>query len=802
MPNIRGDRAAFGAPGIDPRWTAGNKDAIGTAYDDASQLWFTLWRGIVTEVYYPTIDRPQIRDLQLMITDGKTFVHEEKRHLDTTIEPLDGHTLGYRIRNADPEGRYTIVKEIIVEPHLSCLLQQITIEGDPKVLRSLKFYVLCAPHLDVGGADNSGYVMRSPMNDLLMAERDGTWLALGADIPFCKLSVGFVGFSDGWRDLTDNFAMDWEFDKAEKGNIALFGELDLDDSFSFTLGLSFGSSGQHAMSTLFQSLAIPFSEHRQKYIEQWQRPCSHILPLDHASFDNGRLYRHSYSVLLAHEDKTYPGAMIASLSIPWGEVKDDKDTGGYHLVWTRDLVQSATGLLAAGNTATPLRALIYLATSQLSTGRFPQNFWIDGTPYWSGIQLDEIAFPILLAAHLDRAKALKAFDPYPMIVLAAGFLVREGPVTGQDRWEELSGYSPSTLAAVIAGLVIASTFAVERGDTEIGDYLLDYADFIESHLDDWTVTNTGKLMPEISRHYIRICPVSRDEVHPIEEPDHAPKFHLPNIDPNKQAMFAPNEIVDAGFLELVRYGVRAADDSLIIDSLLVIDHVIKRELPTDINVTAECWYRYNNDGYGQRDDGSAYEDWGVGRLWPLLTGERGHYELALGASTDAQIKTLEALTTETCLLPEQVWDADDFPEEHLFCGKPTGSATPLMWAHAEYIKLLRSAHDGSVFDLVPEVRERYLTKSDHRKIEIWKPTRQINAMRANQLLRFQTEQPFELDISIGSEASQTIQSQAIGLGIHYADLPAMPESGTTISFSFNSEPVADWIGPTFSIQTF
>jgi glucoamylase len=228
MPNIRGDRAAFGAPGIDPRWTAGNKDAIGTAYDDASQLWFTLWRGIVTEVYYPTIDRPQIRDLQLMITDGKTFVHEEKRHLDTTIEPLDGHTLGYRIRNADPEGRYTIVKEIIVEPHLSCLLQQITIEGDPKVLRSLKFYVLCAPHLDVGGADNSGYVMRSPMNDLLMAERDGTWLALGADIPFCKLSVGFVGFSDGWRDLTDNFAMDWEFDKAEKGNIALFGELDLD----------------------------------------------------------------------------------------------------------------------------------------------------------------------------------------------------------------------------------------------------------------------------------------------------------------------------------------------------------------------------------------------------------------------------------------------------------------------------------------------------------------------------------------------------------------------------------------------
>ncbi len=800
MPIIRGERTAFGAPGIDPRWTAGNKDAIGTAYDDASLVWFTIWRGIVTEVYYPTIDRPQIRDLQLMISDGKTFVHEEKRHLISTIEPLAKHTLGYRIRNSDPEGRYSIVKEIITDPHLCCLLQRIWIEGDPNVLDALKFYVLCAPHLDVGGAHNSAYVMHSPEHDLLMAERNGTWLALGADVPFRKLSVGYVGASDGWRDLTDNFAMDWEFDKAENGNIALFGELALESRHEFTLGLSFGSSGQHAMSTLFQSLAIPFSEHREKYIEQWQRPCEHILPIDHASNDDGRLYRHSYSVLLAHEDKTYPGAMIASLSIPWGEVKDDKDTGGYHLVWTRDLVQSATGLLAAGDTATPLRALIYLATSQFESGGFPQNFWVDGTPYWKGVQLDEVAFPILLAGHLDRAGGLKAFDPYPMILRAAGFLVREGPVTGQERWEELCGYSPSTLAATIAALITAARFARERGDDTISQYLLDYADFLESHIDKWTVTTRGTLVPEIPRHFIRLCPSVLGDNCPAEDQNEG-VLHLPNIDPSKQSKFKANEIVDAGFLELVRYGIRDANDPLIVDSLRVIDHTIKREILTTNGELAQCWYRYNNDGFGQREDGSAYDDWGVGRLWPILTGERGHYELAHGASAADHIRTLESLTTETGLLPEQVWDAPDLPEKHLFQGKPTGAATPLMWAHAEYIKLLRSVHDGKVFDFVPEVEERYLLKKEHRPIEIWKPTRQIRSVKAQIPLRFQAEQSFTLQWRVDDGEQSTLDSTSVDLGIHYADLPVSLKTGMILTFSFLSATAAQWIGPTFTILT-
>jgi GH15 family glucan-1,4-alpha-glucosidase len=269
----RGKHAAFGKPGIAPKWTQGNKDGVGTAYSGSSHLWFTIFRGVVTEVFYPTIDRPQLRDIQYMMTDGKTFVHEEKRHLVTRIERSDPHALSYRIINSQVE----------------------------------------------------------------------------ATVPFIRASCGYVAFSDGATDLNQNKQMDWEFDEALDGNVALTGELDLSGGWVFTTGVAFGHSLASAITSLFQSLAIPFEQHMERYVEQWRRPCKHLLPLDHVSGDGGHLYHGSYSLLLSHEDKTYPGAFIASLSIPWGEAKGDDDQGGYHVVWTRDLVNTATGLLAAGN---------------------------------------------------------------------------------------------------------------------------------------------------------------------------------------------------------------------------------------------------------------------------------------------------------------------------------------------------------------------------------------------------------------------------------------------------------------------
>ena len=412
------------------------------------------------------IDRPQIRDLEYLITDGSTFFQEEKRDLKILVERISDHALGFRCTNADPDGRYTITKEVIGDPHLPCLLQRTRITGANKsFLDNLKIFALCAPHLEVGGAGNNVYIFGANGQRILMAQKGSKWVAIGATVPFSRVSCGYVGSSDGWTDL-QNFKMDWEFNKASDGNVALTAELAWSEDTEFTLGLAFGNSEHRAISNLLQSLGTPFDEHLTKFTKQWSDTAAHLRPLEGSSFDKGNLYHSSYSLLLAHEDKSSPGALIASLAIPWGEAKGDSDQGGYHLVWTRDMINSATALLAAGDTATPLRALIYLAVSQHADGGFAQNFWVNGDAYWSGVQLDEVAFPIMLAWRLRCEKGLSGFDPSYMVRKAAAYLIRNGPVTQQERWEEASGYSPSTLASNIAALICASVFMREAGDDE------------------------------------------------------------------------------------------------------------------------------------------------------------------------------------------------------------------------------------------------------------------------------------------------------------------------------------------------
>src|SRR5262249_7845758 len=385
-----------------------------------------------------------------------------------------------------------------------------------------------------------------------------------------RTSCGFVGFSDGWQDLHDNFQMDWEFGNAEDGNIALTGEIDLAQGSQFTIALAFGDSRHAASSTLIQSLAVPFDVHRRRFIDQWQRIGSMLKNLDHVSSDGGHLYRTSRTLLLSHEDKTFAGALIASASIPWGYAMGDDDLGGYHLVWVRDMINSATALLASGDKVTPLRALVYLACSQQQDGGFPQNFWINGMPYWKGIQLDEVAFPITLAWRLWKAGALEQFDPYPMVKAAARFLLQSGPVTQQERWEEASGFSPSTLAANVAAQICAADFARDRGDTQAAQFIEDHADFLESNIERWTVTTEGTLLKGVPRYYIRILPSDINDVSPVEDPN-AAVLALSNQPPQDPFRFPAKDIVDGGFLELVRYGIRKAGDPLMEDSLRVID---------------------------------------------------------------------------------------------------------------------------------------------------------------------------------------------------------------------------------------
>jgi len=786
-------RRAFGGPGIEPRWTQSIKDAIGTAYSAGSTVWFAVSAGVLNEAYHPTIDRPQMRDFQYLLTDGETFFHEERRHLDTRLEPLEDHALGVRIVNSDPDGRYRVWKEVLSDPHRPCILVRTRIEGDPAFLARLRLFALLAPHLDVGGWGNNGYAAEAAGRVLLTAEKRGTWLAMGATVPFVRRSCGYVGTSDGWTDLADNFRLDWEFDAAEDGNVALVGELDLERGHEFTLGIGFGDSLHSATTRLVQSLASPFAEHRARFVEQWGRAAHHVVSLGAASGDGGRLYTASHRLLLAHEDKTYAGAMIASLSIPWGEVKGDEDRGGYHLVWTRDMVNSATGLLACGNTDLPLRALVYLACSQRADGGFYQNFWIDGEPYWRGIQLDEVAFPILLAWRLHEAKALRDFDPYPLVVRAARYLIEHGPATPQERWEENAGYSPSTLASNIAALVCAAAFVRERDDPTTAAFLERHADFLACHVDAWTVTTTGTLVPGIPRHFIRIRPVDPSDPEPDEDPDRG-VVAIRNRPPGEPAVFAAKDVVDAGFLELVRYGIRKGGDPLVEDSLRVVDATLRVETPF-----GPCWRRYTHDGYGQRDDGGPFIGWGTGRAWPLLTGERGHYELAAGRDPTPYLHALERFASCAGLLPEQVWDGTDRPDLHLWLGRPTGAAMPLLWAHAEYVKLLRSARDGRVFDCIAAVADRYGGRRPD-PIEVWTFERRVRTVARGTLLRIVACAPFRLHWSDDDWSSpRDLASTPTGIGLSYADLAVAPDAVAPLRFTFFWPGADRWEGRDFAV---
>ncbi|MGI5817717.1 MAG: glycoside hydrolase family 15 protein [Armatimonadota bacterium] len=791
---LRDGPEAFGRPGIEPRWTHSTKEGVGTAYSTSSRLWFTLSHGIINEVYYPTIDHPQVRDLGLLITDGETFCHEEKRHLRHSIDVFGEDTLGWQVTSEDPDGRYRLEKQVIGDPHEPALLMRVRLIADDRWRGRLKVYVLCSPQMGLSGYRNCAARYDAGGREILIAWQDSTHLALAASAEFARASVGYVGASDGWTDLMGNYRMDWQFHSAADGNVALMGEVALPEDGEFVLAMAFGESLHAAATTVRQVLTVPWNASCERFREQWQRVCCGIEELDPASTDGGRLYRVSHKLLLAHEDKTYAGALIASASIPWGEVRSGEDLGGYHLVWTRDMVNSATALLATGDSTTARRALVYLACSQRPDGGFPQNFWLDGTPHWGAVQLDEVAFPIMLAWRLWQADALSGFDPCPLVRRAAAFLIRHGPATDQERWEEASGYSPSTLAATVAALICAADFAEANDEAESARFLCEYADFVEGHIERWTVTTEGELVADIPRHYIRITPTKVGDPRPSEDPN-AGMLTVANRPPGSQFSFPARNVVDAGFLELVRYGVRNPQDALIRDSLEVVDQVLRVETPL-----GPAWRRYNHDGYGQRPDGGPYEGWGQGRAWPLLTGERGHYELAAGNDPHPLITAIERFASAGGMLPEQVWDEDDIPERGMHRGRPAGSAMPLCWAHAEYISLLRSTRDGALFPRIEPVAERYLTGRGRRDLEVWKRTRQVRQVQRGDTLRVQAPGRFDLVWTDDEWRNPrvTVASETM-LGISYADIRIAEDQRAPIRFTFRWTDEERWEGVNYEV---
>lgn len=769
---IEANQEAPGHPGIPARWTSSAKSGIGTALNPASRVWFTLSHGIFDEVYYPRVDQACIRDMGLIVTDGKSLFFEEKRDADHHVEYIEQGIPAYRLINTDLQKQFRITKEIVSDPQRDVVLQNTIFETMQGGLEDYHLYVLLAPHLGNRGAGNNAWVGEYKGVPMLFAEREEIALALACNTNWLKRSAGFVGASDGWQDLYRNKLLTWNYQRALDGNVALTGEIDLNSSMGeFLLALGFGLNPAEAGQRVLFSIQRGFNSARSFYIREWKKWKKTLSFSKAETFLKGdkEFFETSAAVLKIHEAKRFPGGLIASLSVPWGASKGDDDLGGYHLVWPRDLVEAAGGLLAVGASEDARGILNYLRVTQEAEGNWPQNMWLDGRPYWSGIQMDETAFPILLVGLAKRVNALsnkEVKDLWPMVHRAASFLVRNGPVTQQDRWEEDPGFSPFTLAVEIAALLVAGDLAEEKGNSQDAAYLRETADTWNSNIERWTYVTDTELANKfgVEGYYVRIAP-------PEEADAASPSDGFVPIKnrPPDQSYVQASQIISPDALALVRFGLRAPDDPRILNTIRLIDGLLKIDTPF-----GPAWHRYNDDGYGEHDDGSPFDGTGEGRAWPLLTSERAHYELASGNKKKAEdlLATLRDFANISGMIPEQIWDSPDIPSKELFFGKASGSAMPLVWAHAEYLKLLRSLQQGHVFDTPSQTVKRYLEDKVGSSFQIWRFNHKAKSIPIGKILRIEVLSPAKIHWSPNNwKDIKDSHTQDSGLGVFYADLP-------------------------------
>jgi glucoamylase len=790
---------APGWPGIEPRWTSSAKSGVGTALTAMSRIWFTLSHGILNEIYYRRPDLACTRDLGLIVTDDHGFFSEEKRHAEHRIRSLANGVPAYELVNTH-SGHYRITKHIVCDPYRDVVLQRLTFEALSQPGSRYRVYALLAPHLVNAGAGNTAWLGEYKGVPMLFAEGRGTALALACSVPWRNASVGYVGHSDGWQVLSRNGQLDPIWTRAQDGNVALTGEIDFTQADEVTLAIGFGTRPQEAALRVRSSLNYGFARACGDYISGWRETLERAAPLVPAPSGNARdCYRTSVAVMLSHESIAFAGGITASLSIPWGFSKGDDDLGGYHLVWPRDLVETAGGLVAAGLQLPARVVLAYLAAVQEGDGRWSQNMWLDGTPYWGGVQLDECSFPIVLIDLLLREKMLEPSDAdrfTELVTAATGFIVRNGPATRQDRWEEDAGYSPFTLGVLVNALLAAANFLERRGfPAHTIQYLRETADWINDSIENWTYARETRLATTVGvdGYYVRIGPI--DLVDDMLAPD---SVTVIKNRPDGHSQWQAVDIVSPDALALVRFGLRSAHDPRILNTVRVIDHLLKVDLPQ-----GPVWRRYNEDGYGEHQDGRPFDGSGIGRAWPLLTGERAHYEIAAGRPDQAQrlLRTLEASASTVGLMPEQVWDDDDIPERELIRGQASGSAMPLVWAHAEHVKLLRSLKDGRVFDMPPEPVQRYQVQGVTASFVVWRFDRRRRTV-AGKNLRIEVLEPARVHWS--SDGWHTVHddnTQDTGLGVHFFDLPAAElPPGTTVCFTLFWPRQQRWEGTDFAIE--
>lgn len=613
-------------------WTTGDKDAIGTAIDRTSPVWFTAVHGAIADVLYPRVDQDNVRQFGYLVTDGSTFLFDETKDGVAASRVTDHRALTYETTVSDPKHGFSLIHDFATDPARPVLLERTSLVGHTA---GLHVYAYLVPHLrDSGLGQSAGF-----HGKLGWVTREGRWLVAGGAGRGPRVA-GFLRRDDGLAQL-NAYRLTKQYSSADNGRVTLTWEVPA--TGSWTEGLAFGPSQAAAEQALGASLSAGFDAVSSAYRDGWIRYASGLDSLGGRAPD---LWYHSAEVIKMGEDKQQPGAIVASLALPWGDsVEDDPRDVGYRKVWPRDLYHAARALLAAGDPATVLDIARFMKRQQRPDGSLPQNTDLGGTPIWPGEQLDETADAILLSKLMvDRLPA----EQRPDIAAAAAYIAAHGPATGQDRWEENSGWSPSTIASEIAALRAAGRS--------------DLAAAWDAGLDGWTYTSQG--------WYVRIAPNGH--------PDALDYVTLAN----GGGLWLQQSILDPSFLELVRLGVRKATDPRILSTLSATDNLVRADVGQ-----ARLYRRYPHDGYGERLDGGSPP--GTGHAWPLLTGERGVYTVLAGDDASTYASAMTAIAGPEELIPEQVSEST---------AMPTGSARPLVWAHAEFIVLERAVLTGVVAD--------------------------------------------------------------------------------------------------------
>jgi glucoamylase len=788
---------APGAPGMPATWTSSAKSGIGKSIDSNSYLAFTIGHGILNEVFYPREDIACIRDMELLVTDGNRFFSEEKRDTNHEINWMKEGVPAFHILNTCKQERYSIEKEIISDPLRDTILQQIIFKPSEKYnWHECNLYALLSPHINNNGTGNNGWKGYYQGIPMLFAQRDHTTLAFACSSSFLKSSAGYVGVSDGYTDLKQHFKMEWEYEKAPGGNIALTAQIDFSENNKILLAVGFGSTAEDAANQALSSMLDGFDLAKEKYIYEWQKWQRLLKNIKSDRNTVGRNFRTSAAVLRVHDSKKFPGGIIASLSIPWGQSKSDGNLGGYHLVWPRDLALSSGGFLELETKDNLLRVLNYLMSTQKQDGSWSQNMWLEGVSYWNGVQMDQVALAILLvgsSSHqnfLDKERMLRY---WPVVRKAIIYLIKNGPATEQDRWEEESGLTPFTLAAEIAALLAGAALAEANHENEIARYCRETADYWNSNIERWLYVTETDISKEtgVEGYYFRINPTGLPANEIKEE-----TINLKNHQGDDGKIILTHLIsVDA--LALVRFGLRSANDPRILNTIKVIDAKLKVDTPS-----GPCWHRYTKDGYGEDVNGDFSPTNGIGRAWPLLTGERGHYEIAAGNITGAKklLKAME-LFSNNSLLPEQIWDTTDIPEKGLFFGKHSGSAMPLTWAHAEYIKLCSSIKKKRICDLPMFTEERYIKQKTKSLFLVWRFNFQEKIISFKQVLRIEVlEEAIVRWTDNNWETWNDVNTKNTELGVYVADIDSYNSKAGSMRFTFFWKKANHWENKDFEIK--